>query len=221
VDGSERQQLTSAPMKVEWPRWSPDGRRIVFDGKMPGDVWKAYLTAAAGGAPKEIAPGRIAKHASWSSDGMRLVAMISNQPRSSISVLDLQTGELSPVPGSDDLEDPNWSPDGRYICASRHIDDACMLFDYAKQAWSEISSSSCWWANWTSDSKSFFYLEGKGESIRRFDVSTGKFQAVASLKDYRITGNYLTWLGISPDNSPIILRDAGSQEVYALEWQTR
>jgi hypothetical protein len=64
-------------------------------------------------------------------------------------------------------------------------------------------------------------LEGKGESIRRFDVSTGKFVKVVSLKDYRITGNYLAWLGIAPDDSPIVLKDAGSQELYALEWQTQ
>jgi hypothetical protein len=95
-----------------------------------------------------------------------------------------------------------------------------MLFDAATQTWSAIAPTSCWWANWTSDSKGFFFLEGKGESIRRFDVTTHKFEEVVSLRDYRITGNHLTWLGLAPDNSPVILKDVGSQEIYALEWQT-
>jgi hypothetical protein len=96
-----------------------------------------------------------------------------------------------------------------------------MLYDVSKQAWSEIAPTSCWWANWTSDSRSFFCLEGKGESIRRFDLATRHFEKLVSLRDYRITGSHLAWLGLLPDNSPLILKDAGSQELYALEWNTR
>jgi hypothetical protein len=64
-------------------------------------------------------------------------------------------------------------------------------------------------------------LEGKGESIRRFDLASRKFETLVSLKDYRITGNNLAWLGLMPDGSPLILKDAGSQEIYRLEWQTQ
>jgi Tol biopolymer transport system component/DNA-binding winged helix-turn-helix (wHTH) protein len=220
-DGRGRQLLVAAPMKVDAPRWSPDDQQIVFNGKVPGDVWKAYLIGANGGAPKEVAPSRLVKDADWSPDGARLIVTSEHQQKDSIASLELQTGKLSPVPGSDDLDGPRWSPDGRYISASRGADFACMLFDASSQSWSEIALTSCWWANWTRDSRSFFSLEGKGESIRRFDVTTRKFEGVVSLRDYRITGNHLAWLGITPDDSPVILKDAGSQEIYALDWQTR
>ena len=220
-DGSERQQLTSTPMKVDAPRWSPDGTRILFDGRVPGDVWKAYAIGAGGGAPKEIVPDKIVGQPTWSPDGTRLAVTSQNKQGQNISLLDPLTGRLTPLPGGDELEGPRWSPDGRYIVAQRTSNFACMLFDVAKQAWSEISPASCGWATWARDSRSFFCLEGKGESILRFDVATRKFEPLVSLKDYRITGNPGAWLGIMPDGSPLILKDAGSQEIYRLEWQTR
>jgi Tol biopolymer transport system component len=220
-DGSERQLLIAAPMKVDAPRWSPNDQQIVLNGKLPGGVWKAYLIGADGGVPKEAAPGRVVKDADWSPDGSRLVVTYEHQQKDRIVFLELRTGKLSPVPGGNDLGGPRLSPDGRFISASRATDFACMLFDGNTQAWSEIAPTSCGWANWTRDSRTFFSLEGKGESIRRFDVTKRKLERLVSLSDYRITGNHLTWLGITPDDSPLILKDAGSQEIYALEWQTR
>jgi eukaryotic-like serine/threonine-protein kinase len=220
LDGSSRQQLTSAPMKVANVQWSPDGRQIAFDGKMPGQVWKGYVIGAEGGTPKGITAAPW-PHASWSPDGTRMVIGGSSGPRNSLFFLNLGTGTLSAVPGSDGISNPVWSRDGHYIAAARDADDASVLFDVNKQAWSEITRISCGWYTWAPDSKSFFLLENKGEAIDRYDVKTRKFERLVSLKDYRITGNTSAWLGISPDGSPLILRDAGSQEIYALEWQTR
>ncbi|HEY7303310.1 MAG TPA: hypothetical protein VH601_04305 [Bryobacteraceae bacterium] len=220
LDGSSRQQLTSAPMRVTTARWSPDGRQIAFEGRMPGQTWKGYLIGADGGTPKEIAAGPW-PHATWSPDGTQMVLGSGHAPLNKLFFLTLGTGKLSPVPGSDGISNPTWSPDGRYVVAARDVDDACMLFDLDKQAWSEIAPTSCSWPYWTRDGRSFFSLEGKGAAIWHFEVKTHKFERLVSLKDYRITGNYSAWLGISPDGSPMILKDAGSQEIYALEWQVR
>jgi Tol biopolymer transport system component/DNA-binding winged helix-turn-helix (wHTH) protein len=160
-DGSGRRQLTATPMKVDAPKWSPDGTQIVFDGRVPGDVWKAYLIRADGGAPKEIVPGKIVGEPTWSPDGTRLAVTSHNRQREDISLLDPLTGKLLPLPGSDGLVGPRWSPDGRYILAERGANFACMLFDVAKQAWSEIALTSCGWANWAQDSKVFSLWRAK------------------------------------------------------------
>jgi Tol biopolymer transport system component/DNA-binding winged helix-turn-helix (wHTH) protein len=115
VDGSERQQLTSAPMMVIVPSWSPDDREIAFEAKMPGQPWRVYLILAAGGTPKEI-PGPDARP-TWSPDGTQLIVRRIYHQQSRLVFQDLRTGKTSPVPGSDGLEGPIWSPNGRYLRA--------------------------------------------------------------------------------------------------------
>jgi hypothetical protein len=45
-------------------------------------------------------------------------------------------------------------------------------------------------------------------------------EEVVSLKDFRTTGwAGATWTGPALDDSPLMLRDIGTQEIYALDWQ--
>ena len=52
IDGSERLQLTTPPMQVMVPFWSPDGKKIVFYGCNSGTRPQAYIVSAQGGEAK-------------------------------------------------------------------------------------------------------------------------------------------------------------------------
>jgi hypothetical protein len=48
-----------------------------------------------------------------------------------------------------------------------------------------------------------------------------KIERLASLKDFRMaSGVFGAWVGWTPDDQPLMLRDVGTQDIYALEWQT-
>ncbi len=68
-DGSNPMQLTSLPEHSGTPRWSPDGRQIVFDSQSakPCDV---FVVNADGGVPRQIThEPSFDAIASWSRDG--------------------------------------------------------------------------------------------------------------------------------------------------------
>ena len=58
-------------------------------------------------------------------------------------------------------------------------------------------------------------------SVMRVHITDKRMEQVADLRKVRSTGYFDGWLGLAPDDSPLLLRDTGSQDVYALEWHTR
>lgn len=166
-----------------------------------------------GGTPQDT------RSATWSPDGAQLVLSGGTAPVSLV-FLDLRTKKTSRVPASDGLAEPIWSPDGRYICATKSSDATTKLYDVEKEKWSDtVLPKECWLQRWTRDSKSVYCMQSKGVAIHRYDVETGRSEQVVSLKDYRPTGNIFPWFGLSPDGSPLILNEVGVQEIYSLELQ--
>jgi hypothetical protein len=47
-------------------------------------------------------------------------------------------------------------------------------------------------------------------------VADRKLERLFSLKNIRLAD---IWTGLAPDDSPLVLRDVGTQEIYALDWE--
>ena len=43
-------------MRVFLPRWSPDGKQIVFNATLPEKISSMYLISSAGGTPQQVLP---------------------------------------------------------------------------------------------------------------------------------------------------------------------
>jgi hypothetical protein len=97
-----------------------------------------------------------------------------------------------------------------------------MLFDFKTQKWVELESIPAGYPNWSRDG-TYLYFLGSGSdapAIYRVRISDHKPEKIVSLKGIRLTiGEVGTWCGLGPDDSPLILRDVGSQEIYALDLQ--
>ena len=160
-DGSERVQLTFPPKVAFLPRWSPDGRTIAFVAAEVGKPWKIFLVPSQGGTARELLPEeRNEIDVDWSADGKHLVfGRLSEQASSeaiNIQLFDLATGQLSVLPGSDNLFSPRWSPDGRYIAALTSDYKTLLRFDLASRTWSkrvETADGQVSYPAWSMDSK--------------------------------------------------------------------
>jgi hypothetical protein len=53
----------------------------------------------------------------------------------------------------------------------------------------------------------------------RVRINDGKLEQLFSLKNVRLVGSVGPWSGLSPDGSILMTRDAGTQEIYALDWE--
>jgi len=221
-DGSQRIQLTYAPLTAVMPSWSSDGQQIVFYA-FSGPKPKLYTIATQGGTPRELIPGDPKEEwdPSWSPDGTRIAfGSGSTDPNSTILILDVRTNQVSTLPASKGLFSPRWSPDGRYLVALPFASHSLMLFDFATQKWEEITKLSLGFPNWSKDGDYVYFLHAESQpSVMRIRIRDRRLERVADLKNFRQTGYWSFWLGLAPDDSPLLLRDIGTKEIYALDWQ--
>jgi Tol biopolymer transport system component len=222
LDGSQKIQLTYPPLTAVMPSWSSDGQQIVFYA-FSGPKPKVYTIATQGGTPREMMPADPKEEwdPTWSPDGTRIAfGSGSTDPNSTILILDVGTNQVSTLPGSKGLFSPRWSPDGRSLIALPFASHSLMLFDFATQKWDELTKLSLGFPNWSKNGDYVYFLHGENEpSVRRIRIRDRRLERVADLKNFRQTGYYSFWLGMAPDDSPLLLRDIGTKEIYALDWQ--
>ena len=220
-DGSERLQLTYPPLNSHLLRWSPDGKTIVFTDTNSARI---YEVASEGGSPRQLMPDVRGPQwdPNWSPGGDKIVfGGGSGDAASSIRVLNLASHQVSTLPGSQgQFFSPRWSPDGRYLLATSIGSGELALFDFQMQKWTELAKAVFGYPNWSKDGQYVYVLDSRGKgAVLRIRISDHKAEQVVDLKNFSSVGSYGTSLALTSDDSPLLLRDAGTQDVYALDWE--
>ena len=163
----------------------------------------------------------------WSADGSK-VAYSGDANDAAVSVgapaihiYDLQTQKTTSLPDSHGLFSPRWSPDGQTIAAMSSDSSSLRLFDFKTQEWIEIAKGSFGWPAWSNDSKYIYVLDGTGKgAVLRIEIKDHQVERVVDLKNFVVTGQGGGSLSLAPDDSLLLLRDTGTQDVYSLDWVT-
>jgi Tol biopolymer transport system component len=223
VDGSHRVQITKPPLRAQLPRWSPDGKWVAFMGKEPEQKWRVRVVSAEGGSYAPISLVNDEEGApTWSPDGTQLAFGGMTQPPERtagqlvIHILNLKTGQMSTVPGSEGLWTARWSPDGRYMAALTQDSRNLMLFDFHTQRWVRLATlDSIPDVVWSRHGETLYFngdLTPRDSGIFRMKIPGGRLEQIASLPGTRESG----WLGLAPDDSPLVAHYFAMQEIYAM-----
>jgi len=216
-DGSDRLQLTHS-MGIEGIGFSPDGKSIVFNDFDEGNVAAVGLD---GGQPTTLVKDHESFFIDWSPDGSQIVFATPG----AVNVMDLASGKRTSIPTGDDLWGSRWIGDDKLV-AARALRTGFKLLDLKTQTWSDwtIEPNPNAISRWgVSPDHQFLYYATSGQDPQLMRVRIGQNQAepVVSLKDFHFAmfiqfNGSDEWISFAPDGSPILTRDTGSQEIYAL-----
>jgi eukaryotic-like serine/threonine-protein kinase len=225
ANGSDSLQLTFPPMKVYFPHISPDARQVEFLGFMPGRGSGTYVVEMSGGDARFMIAGN--QSSAWSFDGKSLLISIQLPGKKSwnldsvqLATLDIENGRVSPVPGSQSKAGA-FCPTPRMIVAAGE-QDKLYSFDRTTQKWSVLADGPITNYMISPDSKYMYFVREVPESplAMRARLTDRTTEVITSLKNLRRVSDPslggMSWIGVAPDDSLLLTRDVGTQEIYAL-----
>ena len=225
IDGSDKLELASSAALPEFAEWSPDGQQIVYISFRPGQPAQLCIVGKDGGSPRVVYQSPGIARPSWRRDPNTIVfpQTLTTPEEAETRLLDLKTWGVTALPGSKGLFQPTVSPDGRYLASGTADAKKLELYDFASQGWQEFTPpSGAGLSVWSADGRYLYFDSGLGSNpaIYRMRLADHKVEQVVSLKSFRRAawGN-LPWFGLTPKDDLLVLRDIGSQEVYALDFE--
>ncbi len=225
-DGSECMQLTSPPIDVLEPRWSPDSQQILFTDNQPGVPHRLYTVPANGSSPPKILGPKdlVAGTADWSPDGKHIVVAMypsTSLTGGSLYILDVLSGKLDEIPDSKGIYGPAWSHDGRLIAAIDPSSRRLLLFDTLKRQWRSVAEGKyIGYLYWSNRSNNLYYqdLSALEQPIFRIDPASGKHALHVSFSEALRTEAMTCRLnGIGPDDTLYVMEIHGNVDVFTLD----
>ena len=209
------------------PRWSPDGREVSYFCQAPGQLSKMYRISTSGGQPQELLANwnQSQEDPNWSADGKRIsfggTSGTVTMPSPNIHIIHLETQTVTDVPDSNGFFSPRWSPDERHLAALSLDSSKLALFDFSTRKWEAVLGGAFFsFPCWSHDGRYVYYVQlGNLPAVMRLRITDRKAERVADLKDLHTTGFYRVSLTLTPDDQPIVTRDIGTTEIFALDWQ--
>jgi hypothetical protein len=231
-DGTKRRELIPPwRMRVSLPKWSPDGKSILFSGTTDTSPWSLYTMSANGENLKRIETGdplEVSIAPQWSPDGESILYTSFREPGANpispfsfeLRILHLQSGQVETIEDSSARYNQRWWPDGGAIVATDAENRTLLRFDLSRRRWTPILHCFVTWPQWSGDGH-FLYFECRQNGrpaacrMRASDLSVETITALERFPRARRT-DFGLWLGFTPDGLPVALRDASSFQVYAL-----
>jgi Tol biopolymer transport system component len=223
LDGSDRLELIGQREDVSFPRWSPDGKWILFDGTSPTGISMTYLIPAMGGTPEPLIESQTeVRDADWSGDGREIVLARSLGLKDSdgreLRIVNFATRKTEAIPDSGHLAMSRWSYDGRFIAATEDDQSQLRLWDVARRTWRVIAHGKALGISvWSPESRYLYFQDvlAKGETVWRYDTRLQRVEPVVEFSEILKSGvSRCALVAMAPDGSPLIAFNRGTFDIF-------
>ena len=234
ADGSARIPLTASPIQAFGHVWSPDGRRLAYHFLAPGQPGKIAIVPAAGGKPEVLFSDALTAEddPSWSSDPSHLFFQRSWLDKNGITTasaifeIDLQSGQVTQLTGTEDLGPPSVSPNGRYMAAQSGDFHALMLFDFHSGKWTQVARGGFIHnPQWTRDSRSIVFQDAAGgeeQPVYHLSLPDLAIAEIAGRRQFlRADVGRFSLSGLTPSGDPVATVIRSNADIYALDLDWR
>jgi hypothetical protein len=221
------------PQPLSWPAAGSSFGIMDLCGFLKAAYWirqaqwitntRAYIVSSQGGTPRLLLPGEAGPEtdANWSPDGRKIVFSTSREagddPKSVICILELDSNHVTTLPASVGMFSPRWSPDGHSIVTLNPKSLGLSIFDIRTQRWSTPYKGFAGFPRWSRGSHSiYFFCFFDNPGVFRIPVIGGDAERITDLKEVPYTGYYSVWFGLDPTDAPLLLRNIGTSDIYAL-----
>jgi len=180
--------LLTNEAKEVWPRWSPDGKTIVFEGYY-GHNRDIYTIPVTGGSPKRLTFHRKADFApSWSPDGRKIVFSSNRSGTVELWVIDANGGEPKQLThGGGAEQNAVYSPDGKWIA----FESLSKIWKIPAEGGEPIQVTKGkerhFYPAWSPDGREIAFtvqISGQTRQIWAVDVKTGKMRKIVADKGW-------------------------------------
>lgn len=191
VNGGAPQAVTQSPGTEENPKWSPDGKEILYTYRGPGVPSTLFTVTLAGGIPQKIADHAL--DGQWSADGNSIcyVAPAEEEIRSLI-VLDTKESKTKTLLQSQKgLAHPSFSKDGKEIVVEADIGNkhGLLLVDVESGDHKTLTSDAFdYYPSWSWMTGNILFSSTRDGNLKIWEVDTdGNVKKITDGKgeDYR------------------------------------
>ncbi len=96
-----------------------------------------------------------------------------------------------------------------------------MLFDVQARQWTELAKGPLNRSAWSRDGRfAYFERDKDPKALMRVRVSNRAVEEVVDIENFNLAGTGGGfWFGLTPDDSPLMVHNTGTEEIYALDWK--
>jgi TolB protein len=218
VDGGTPRQLTATDRGEVYPRWTPDGRFVLFHNwSPPRRIWRI---SPEGGPPAPVTPDdRDASYGDVSPDGRTIAFVITDAAQERVYVMPIAGGQEPRLLRAGSASLPRWSPNGDLIAFTSNRGYFGGIFVITPDGTGERRlTESGGWPVWWPDGKRIAYLTLRPDTTQQIETVTLDGVVSTPAVPFKYAGNNAP-LDIGRDGESLATSNAVhiSSEIWVLE----